>query len=246
VEFTVNKRLSVIGGVLSSALIAAGGCGLAGSAAAAGGLTTSSVVRTAKLAIAQETSVHVVFVAHSDSPSRTEDIVADVGRASGTEAVTEGNATLDIRLTPTHAYVSGNADGLTKIFGMSASDAKKVGKDWESWKSGTTQYANLKSDLTMSSVSALLPKIKGTTLSTVATGGTTSYALKWTIAATASTPQAKNTLTVSSGALTLPVKETAVVSSGATATTALSEWGERIAVSVPPSPVTIASSKISS
>ena len=242
----MHTRQKIIGGVLSSALIAAGVGALGVSAAAAGGLTTSSVVKSAKLAIAKQTSVHVVFVAHSSSPSRTEDIVADVGRASGTEAVTEGKATLDIRLTPTHAYVSGNADGLTEIFGMSASDAKKVGKYWESWKSGTTQYANLKSDLTMSSVSALLPKVKGTTLSTVVAGGTTSYALKWTIAATTSTPQAKNTLTVSSGAVTLPVKETAVVSTGAMATTSLSAWGEPIAVSVPPSPLTIASSKISS
>ena len=135
-----------------------------------GVVTTSSVIRTAKLAIARQASAHVVFVAHAGSPSKTETIVADVGRASGTETVTEGTAALAIRLSPSYAYVSGNSSGLTTIFGMSSADAKKVGKDWESWKAGTSQYANFKSDLTMSSVSALLPKAKGTRLTTVVTG----------------------------------------------------------------------------
>jgi hypothetical protein len=142
------------------------------------------VIRSAELAIAKQASVHVVFVAHAGSPSKTETIVADVGRASGTETATEGKAALVVKLSSTHAYVSGNSSGLTTIFGMSSADAKKVGKDWESWKAGTSQYANLKSDLTMSSVSALLPKAKGTRLTTVVSKGSTFYVLKWTIAAT--------------------------------------------------------------
>ncbi len=82
-----------------------------------------------------------------------------MGRASGTETVTEGKAAPEIKLLPSHAYVSGNSSGLTATFGMSSTDAKKLGEHWEPWKSGTSQCANLKSDLTMSSVSALLPKV---------------------------------------------------------------------------------------
>jgi hypothetical protein len=212
--------------------------------AGAGLVTPGSVISTATSAIAKQASVHVVFVAHAGSSSKTETIVADVGRASGTETATEGEASLVIRLSTTHAYVSGNAAGLTTIFGMSSADAKKLGKDWESWKAGTSQYADLKSDLTMSSVRALLPKAKGTTLTTVVSKGSMFSVLKWTIAATSSVPGVRNTLTVSSGATTLPVKEVARISNGADATTTLSGWGEQIVVGIPPVAATIPSSKI--
>jgi hypothetical protein len=244
VEVRLRKGANVVLGVLSLAFITCGIFASPGATAWAGVVTTSSVIKTAKLAIGKQSSAHVVFVAHSDSPSQTEKIIADVGRASGTETVTEGKATLLIRLSRTHAFVSGDSDGLTKIFGMSSADAKKLGEDWESWKPGTSQYANLKSDVTMASVSALLPKVKGTRLSTVLAGGSTFSVLKWTIAATSSLPQVTNTLTVSSGAMTLPVKETAVISSGAKATTTLSDWGEQVVVTVPPATATVASSKI--
>jgi hypothetical protein len=242
-ELTSRTRPIIISLVLASAFVIGGVFTPLGTAWG-GVVTPSSVIRTAKLAIAQQASAHVVFVAHAVSPSKTETIVADVGRASGTETVTEGTAALAIRLSPSYAYVSGNASGLTTIFGMSSADAKKVGKDWESWKVGTSQYANLKSDLTMSSVSALLPKAKGTKLTTVVTGGTTAYVLKWSISATSSTPGVANTLVVSSGAVTLPVKETALISSGAKATTTISRWGEQFELGVPSFAATIASSKI--
>jgi hypothetical protein len=244
VEFIVRNRVSIIAVVLSSALITCGVFTPLGATAGAGGVTPSSVIRTAKLAIAKQASAHVVFVAHAGSPSKTEKIVADVGRASGAETVTEGKADLAIKLSSAYAYVSGNSSGLTAIFGMSSTDAKRVGKDWGSWKAGTSQYANLKSDLTMSSVSALLPNVKGTKLTTVVSGGSTFYVLKWTIPATTSTPGVTNTLMVSSGAVSLPVKETALISNGAKATTTLSRWGEQVVVGVPPSSVTITSSKI--
>lgn len=244
VEVRLRKRVNVMVGVFSSALMASCALALFGTTAWAGVVTPSSVIKAATSAIARQASVHVVFVAQAGSPSKTETIVADVGRASGTETASEGKAALVIRLTATQAYVSGNSSGLTTIFGMSAPEAKKLGKDWESWKAGTSQYANLKSDLTMSSVRALLPKAKGTRLSTAAAGGTTSYVLKWTIAATTSLPQVTNTLTVSSGAVTLPVEDIARVSNGAKATTTLSRWGEPVVVALPPIAATIASSKI--
>lgn len=243
-EFTSHKRLSIFLGVLSSALMTSGVVAPLGATAWAGGATPSSVIRTAKLAIAKQASAHVVFVAHAGSPSKTETIVADVGRESGTETVTEGKAALVIKLSPTRAYVSGNSSGLTTIFGMSSTDAKRVGKDWESWKAGTSQYSAFKSDLTMSSVSALLPKVKGTRLTTEVSKGTTFYVLKWRIPATTSVPGVTNTLMVSSGAMTLPVKETALISNGAKATTTLSRWGEQLVVRVPPSAATITSSRI--
>jgi hypothetical protein len=243
-EARLRRRVNLILGVLSSALVTCCAVAALGATAGAGVVTPSSVISTAESAIAKEASVHVVFVAQEGSPPKTETIVADVGRASGTETATEGKASLVIILSTTDAYVSGNSSGLTTIFGMSSADAKKVGKDWESWKAATSQYADLKSDLTMSSVRALFPKAKGTRLTTVVSKGSTFSVLKWTIAATSSIPGVTNTLTVSSGATTLPVTEVARISNGAKATTTLSGWGEPLAVGIPPVAATIPSSKI--
>jgi hypothetical protein len=183
----------------------------------------------------------VVFVARSGSPARTEKIVADVGTASGTETVVEGTSHLTIEITAGSAYVSGNATGLTTLFGMSATDGKKVGSKWESWKSGSGQYASLKSDLTMSSVSALLPKAKGTKLSKTSAG---LPVLKWTVKATSSTPALSNVLTLSAGPTTLPDTESTTAKGGTKVTTTLSAWGEQILVRVPPASSVIASSKV--
>jgi hypothetical protein len=244
VEVRPHRRVTLILGVLSSALMTCCAVAPLGATAGAGVVTASSVISTAESAIAKQASVHVLFVAHAGSPSKTETIVADVGRASGTETATEGKASLVIRLSTTHAYVSGNSSGLTTIFDMSSADAKKLGKDWESWKAGTTQYADLKSDLTMSSVRALFPKAKGTKLTTVVSKGNTFAVLKWTIAATSSDPRVTNSLTVSSGPTTLPVMEVARIANGANATTTLSGWGEPLVVGIPAAAITVPSSKI--
>src|SRR5580658_1548638 len=134
-------------------------------AAGASSVTASSVIKAAQQAIAAQRSVHVEFVAHSSSPSRTERIVADVGLSSGKEAVSEGTAQAHLVFSTAVVYVSGNSAGLTTLFGLSSAGAKKVGGKWESWKPGSSQYDNLKADLTMSSVLALLPEAKGTKLS---------------------------------------------------------------------------------
>lgn len=210
----------------------------------AGSVTTASVLTNAKAAIDKESGAHVAFVAHAGSSSTTERIVADVGVTSGVETVSEGKSELTVKVTPTDAYASGNSSGLTTLFGMSSADAKKVGKDWESWRAGTSQYTSLRSDLTLSSVTALLPKAKGTRLTTEITKGSRLYVLKWTTPATSSLPGLSNTLTISASGAALPVEETSTASGGTKATTSLSKWSEPVLVSAPPAASTIASSKV--
>jgi hypothetical protein len=210
----------------------------------AGVVTTGSVLKTTKAAIAQQPGVHVAINASSGSTSTTEQIIADVGATSGAETVIEGKAVLAVRVTPTEGYISGNLSGLTKIFGLSSADAKKVGIDWVSWKAGTSQYSHLKSGLTISAVTALLPKAKGTKLSTDFTNGAELYILKWTTAATSSTPKLSITLTVSAVGAALPVEQTVTASGGTEETTTLSMWGEHVLVRTPPVASTIVSSKI--
>jgi hypothetical protein len=207
-------------------------------------ITAGSILQTATTAIAQQTSAHVVFVARSSSSSTTEKIIADVGVTGGSETLFEGKADLAIRVTPTYAYVSGSSSGLTTLFGMTASQAKKLGAKWESWKSGTKQYSTLEADLTMSSVTSLLPKTKGTKLSTDVTNGAKLYLLTWTTAATSSIPKLSHTLTVSAMGASLPIEGTETSSTGVKVKTQLSKWDESVTVLAPPAASTVASSKI--
>jgi hypothetical protein len=215
-----------------------------GGTAYGGTVTSGSVLTSTKAAIAQQTGVHVVFRANSGSSATTEKIVADVGVTTGEETVSEGQSHLAVRMTPGYGYVSGDSSGLTTIFGLTSAEAKKVGSDWVSWKAGTSQYANLKADVTFSAVTALLPKAKGTRLSTGIANGANVYVLKWTVAASSSTPMLSNTLTVSAGGQSLPVEQISTASGGTKATTLLSGWGELVPASAPPAASTIASPKI--
>ncbi len=217
-----------------------------GAVASAAEITTTALLSNVKAAIAQQTGVHVAFAAYSGSSSSiTEKIVADVGTVSGTETIFEGTADLAIRVTPSFAYVRGDSSGLTTLFGLTASEANRVGTHWEFWKAGSGQYKNLKSDLTMSSILALLPKVRGTKLSTETSGGTSHYVLSWTTAATSSLPKLTNTLTVSAVGATLPITRTSSASGGTKITSTLSKWGESVVVPTPPVSSTIASSKVS-
>ena len=209
-----------------------------------GTVTSGSVLTSTKAAIAQQTGVHVVFRANSGASATTEKIIADVGVTTGAETVSEGQSHLAVRVMPGYGYVSGDSSGLTTIFGLTSAEAKKVGSDWVSWKAGTSQYANLKADVTFAAVTALLPRAKGTRLSTGITNGANVYVLKWTVAASSSTPMLSNTLTVSASGPSLPVEQISTASGGTKATTLLSGWGELVSASAPPAASTIASPKI--
>jgi hypothetical protein len=215
-----------------------------GATASAGAATPASVIQAAKAAIATQTGVHVLFVARAHSTSKTEEIVADIGRTSGEETISLGSARLAIRVTPTRGYASGNISGLTTLFGLTPAQAKKAGADWVTWKAGTTQYGDLKEDVTMPSVNALFPKAAGTKLASKVTGGVAVFALTWTVAATGSTPTLKNALTVSATGATLPVEATSTESDGTNATTTLSRWDEPVVVVAPPAASSIASAKV--
>jgi len=235
---TLFRPIAIIG-TACIALVALSSVGVAN-----GAVTTDSLLKATKAAIGSQPGVRVTFVANSASSSSSEKIVADVGTAIGAETVSQGSSHLAIRLTPTYGYVSGNASGFTSILGLTSAQATKIGTRWVSWKASTAQYSSLKSGLTISAVVALLPKAKGTAVSSKVSNGTTVYVLKWTDAATSSTPQLSVLLTVSAGSSPLPLVQTVTASGGRKATTTLSRWGEQILVNAPPAASTIASSKI--
>jgi hypothetical protein len=203
-------------------------------------LTPATVIKEAKAAIAKQTSAHLEFNAASKTSTAKEKILADVGGSVGMETVSDGGAVLHVVVTSKAGYISGTASGLTSLFGLTTAEATKVGKRWEYWKSGTTQYKDLKSVVTVHSLESLLPKSKGTTVSTK---GST-YVLKWTSAASGSTPQLNNTLSIVAKGNNLPVEETSTDAAGERVTTTISKWGETVAVDAPAAGSTVASSKI--
>src|SRR5664280_735609 len=203
--------------------------------------TASYVISTAKAAIANESGVHVLVTSKTSSSSSK--VVADIGATSGVETITEGSDAATIKVTPTYAYVSGNAAGLISLMGLSAKEQKKVGSDVISMKAGTTPYKSLKSSITIPVLANLLPTVKGTTYSTRSIDGQQYYELSWTTKATSSTSKSKSVLTISEGAVVLPVREVSTSSSG-TGTTNFSKWGERISVSVLPTSQIIPYSKV--
>jgi hypothetical protein len=240
----VRRRRVLFVSLGATALVMSTALGVAASAPT----TTSSVLKAAKAAISKQTGVHVVESFKSGSTSGL--MIADLGTKSGEETLedtfSEGKAIVSYKLTPTHAYISGNSSGLTTISAFTAAQAKKAGKDWISVKAGTSAYATAKSGVTISSQAVLLPAANGTTLSTAVTDGVHLYVLKWTTAATSSMPKVSNTMTISAVGATLPVELIMTTASSGSSTTKFSKWGEQVAVSAPPVASTISFSKVTS
>lgn len=203
--------------------------------------SASSVISTTKATIANESGVHVLFISKTSSSSTK--VVADIGATSGVETITEGSDRATIKVTPTYAYLSGNAAGLISLMGLSAKEQKKVGSDVISMKAGTTPYKSLKSSITIPVLANLLPTAKGTTYSTKNIDGTPHYQLSWTAKATSSTSESKSVLTLSEGAAVLPIREVST-SSSRTGTTIFSKWGEHVSASVPSTSQIISYSKV--
>jgi hypothetical protein len=214
-------------------------------AAGAGAPTTSSVLTSAKSAIGKQTSVHLVLTSRSSSTAVEEHIKADLEKTSGIETISVGSETAVIKVTPSYGYLSGNSSGLTKLFGLTSAEVNKVGRDWVSFKAGTSQYKDLAASLTVSSVTSVLPAAKGTKLHTPAPAAKKLYTLKWDTAATSSEPALANTLTLSAIGAILPVQETSTAPGGGKETVALSKWGEHVLVSAPAAGSTISFSSLS-
>ncbi len=151
--------------LMTSALVGAA----ATVAAAAAAPTTTSLLAAAKAAIARQGAVHLEVDSKSTTVADTEKVVADLGKKSGTEAISAGVGLQDavtIVVTPAYGYVSGNSGGLSKIVGLSSAEVKKVGSKWITLKAGSSQYTSLATDIKVSSIESVLPPAKGTTLAT--------------------------------------------------------------------------------
>ena len=201
--------------------------------------SATTVLAAAKVSLAKERGVHVKVKTLTGSV--VSSVIADIGRTSGTETYVSGKESFTITVTPTYAYLSGSATGLTTLMGLTSTEQKKVGTASISMKMGTTQYTTFQSNLTSGAFAQLLPVAKGTNLLSARDKSTNGYDLKWTTKATSATPSSTSVLTISSGKKTLPLKEAVSTSVGSSATT-FTKWGESVTVTVPSS--TIAYAKV--
>ena len=131
--------------------------------------STASILKTALSSLDAESGVHITVA--SKVGSTVSSVVADLGATSGREVMASGAANVTIIVTPTNAYLSGSATGLTTLMELTAAEQKKIGTRAVVMKKGTTPYSDFEADLTTTVFSSLLPAAKGTALSTVVVGG---------------------------------------------------------------------------
>ncbi len=197
----------------------------------------ATVLSRAKASMLKAGRVHIAVRVTGTTPST---VTADIGRTSGREAYTAGTATVTVLVTPTSAYLRGNAVGLTKLVGLTTSQQRKVGKRYLKMGKGTSQYTTFSSNLTVAALAGLLPSNKNVKMSRNRRG---EYLLTWTTAKSSTTAASTTTLTLSKGSRILPLSEDVRSASGG-GTTTFSHWGQRFVVSAPPSSDTVAYSAV--
>ncbi len=206
------------------------------------GATTSkpsvaSIISDTKAALAKESSVHVVV--SSKSTTSKSSVVVDIGTKRGVETITSGSDSVTIVVTPTYAYLTGNAGGLTAMMGLTTVQQARVGTKSITMKAGTTPYQNFKSNLTLGILSAVLPSATGTTLTSATGSHAKDFQLNWSSKAVGTSPATKSTLVISLGSKRLPVVEY-VSSATGSGTTTFTHWGERINTPTPTATISYA------
>jgi hypothetical protein len=225
--------------VLSSSLALASGALILFSGALAGAAlanaTTKSVVAAATKALAGVPSVHVKVVQTTTSSINT--LVADIGKETGRESYSSGAATFTVSVTPKYAYMRGSKDGLIHLLGMSIAQQAKLGAATLVIKTSTTQYANIKRDLTAPALGYLIPYTKYmVTLESKRDSATHGYNLTWTEAATSSAAATSVVMTISPVTL-LPIKERTTTADTSSSETTFSRWGKSFTIPTPTSTV---------
>jgi hypothetical protein len=193
--------------------------------------TVKSVLKATQKAMSTVTGVHIYVLSKSGTESSV--VVVDIGATYGQESIVSGKDHVKIIVTPTDAYLSGSAAGLSSIMQLTAAEVKKVGSRSVVMKAGTAPYTSFQGNLTIGVLASILPASKGTKYAVG--GGTHSkdYQLSWKTAATQTAGATKSVLTISSGSLTLPVKEVITGKTGG-GTTTFSDWNERVTEPSPP------------
>jgi hypothetical protein len=202
--------------------------------------STKSVLKATKGALGKVSGVHIYVTSKSGTAKSV--VVVDIGATYGEETIKSGKNTVKILVTPTDAYLSGSATGLTAIMGLTAAEQKKVGTLSVVMKAGTAPYTSFHSNLTTTVLAGILPAAKGTKYK-VSSDNSKDYQLTWKTPASSTAAATKSVLTISSGSKTLPLKEV-ITGTGGGGTTTFSKWGEKVVEVAPPAAHTIPYAKV--
>jgi hypothetical protein len=202
--------------------------------------TATAVVAATKKAMDAQKSVHCVISAYDASTKQTTTVTEDASKTRGLETLAVGTAEVKLRLTPTAAYLWGNSKGLSTVFGMSATQIAEVGTKWVFSKPGTSQYADVKSAVSIAPLlGSLLPTKTKVKIASGHLNGESVHVLSWTTTDSQS-KVVHISLDIAAKGPSLPIRLTALT--GKSHEKALfSRWGEGIHVPVPTATVELAS-----
>jgi hypothetical protein len=199
----------------------------------------ASLVTAATKSILAQKSVHIVITSRkAGSAAVAEQIVADIGAATGAESIKSGPATATILVTPKDAYFSGSPSGLTAFIGLSPTAARKAASQWVDIKAGTNEYQDLAAEDTISSLPASILPATGNAvhLRTATMSGQKVYILDWEATASGPGTRISERLILTAATEALPVSET-TTANGDSQTVTLSHWGKSFTVPAPASAV---------
>lgn len=209
------------------------------SAAAARNGAEASLVSAAEDSILAQQGVHIVMTGHkAGSAAVAERLVADIGTATAVESLASGQATASIRVTRKNAYFSGNPGGLRMFIGLSSSAARKAAARWVDIKAGTSEYKDLATEDTISSLPASILPAAGNKvqIGTATMAGRKVYILDWQTVASGSSTKISEQLVLAATTEPLPISET-TIASGDSQTVTLEHWGAHFTVPVPASAI---------
>jgi hypothetical protein len=226
-----DSSVAVLGGALRDWGVPVARTGLPRTSRAA-----TALVADVRAAILVQRGVHLTISGYHGGASPIETITCDIGRASATEKIRNGGATATLVVTPKSAYFEGSRTGLTKLIGLQATAAKKLGSSWAQVEKGSAEYEDLAAEDTLAALPAsVLPdSAQSVSLQSSTFKGEKVHVLTWNAAATQLGTQAAltETLTVRATGAPLPVSENSTVNSYRQVTE-FTRWGERVAVAAP-------------
>jgi hypothetical protein len=189
-----------------------------------------------------ETSFHEVSTEVGGGHSVS--FVNDVGTNSGRQHITRSDGTVaNVEVTGGDAYFAGNRTALVTYFELPSSDAAVVGSHWVSLTPSDRDYQPVADGVTLQSALAeLAPPSTGLTEGPQTTiDGQAVIGISGKLAGSTATKSATATFYITTGDHPLPVEVRTVGIEKprleVVGTVALSNWGERVAVSPPTSSI---------
>jgi hypothetical protein len=231
-RLSARSALGVVG--LAGAL--AGAAAFSGAASAAPRKqagTAKAVVVAVRKAILSQSAVRLSSTSRSATTHKIlETAVFDAGRTSSSQRYRTTTGRLSILVSPTAAWFTGNAAGLTSLFGVPPSLVGKIGRKWVMIGRSQVQYKDLAAAVLSSVPSQVLPSAsaKGLRLSSSTDAGAHVRVLTWTDASSGT--RAAYRLIVAGMGRALPILETETTST-ATLVTSFGHWNEHVVVTAP-------------